>query len=49
VFLHEVGFIAYIKMPVFPWISSPTIAWLAKSPWLVWSGSEGETLYNTLK
>lgn len=48
-FLHEIGFIAYIKMPLFPGSPSPTIAWLAESPWLVWSGSEGETFYKALK
>lgn len=30
-------------MPVFPGSPSPTIAWLAESPCLVQSGSEGET------
>lgn len=48
-FLHEVGFIAYIKVPVFAGSPSPTIAWLAESPCLVQSGSEGETFYKALK
>jgi len=48
-FLHEVGFIAYIKMPVFHGSLSLTIAGLAEFPWLVWSGSGGETFYNAIK
>lgn len=48
-FLHEVGFIAYIKVPVFPESPCPAIAGLAGFPWLVRGGSEGETFYNTLK
>lgn len=48
-FLHEVEFIAYTKVPVFAGSPSPTIAWLAESPCLVQSGSEGETFYKALK